>query len=355
MKLIVILTSLFIVNSSFAAKFKICLTGTTVKTIPGYGDAFINGAKLAKKNLGKNGDKIELETHFYDRTALAPIKAMREMIKSNCTAIIGFSTGNDLLAVKDIVGKHKIPVLSIYGDPDIRLNIPHLMTMQPSSDYLVSKLMTKIKNKLENKENFLLIKTSDRTSMGNYENSYKKALNGKKIKAVNVIEKTGSLAELEKELSKNKKYDGIIILTRSVMAAKIADLIRKKQGDLPLLLGTKYFGSSALPAFLNYLENKNVETYFARHNCLCDKDKNYQSFIKSYEKEFNIKPWVISASAYDAFNFFAKNISLGANYFEQIKKKKALGISGVEIGPNFKVKNNNGFVINVTKEGYKAI
>lgn len=353
MKLVVTLMTSFIISFSFAASLKVCLTGTTVKTIPGYGDAFINGAKLAQKSLKDTNYKVKLETHFYDRTALAPVKAMRKMIASNCKAIIGFSTGNDLLAIKNIVKKHKIPVLSIYGDPDKRINTSHLMTMQPSSDYLVEKLVSKIQSQLKGKKSFLLVKTADRTSMKNYETSYKKFLKGKDITTVNVIEKTGNLKELGKALT--KKYDAVIILTRSVLAAKVANLIQKRLGTLPMVLGTKYFGSSALPAFLNYLENKNVNGYFARHNCLCDKKSSYQDFIKSYQEEFNAKPWVISASSFDAVNFLANDLKKQNNYFDELKKKSYQGISGVIIGPDFKIQHKNGFVIHITKEGYKAI
>ena len=81
----------------------------------------------------------------------------------------------------------------------------------------------------------------------------------------------------------------VILLTRSSLGAKIIDLFSKEKVDINLILGTKYMGSSALPAFYNYLNDKTVTAFFSRHNCLCDKDKAYISFMLKYKRAFKEK------------------------------------------------------------------
>ena len=74
-----------------------------------------------------------------------------------------------------------------------------------------------------------------------------------------------SARERTYEMIKSKKWDYVVLLTRSLIAAEVSDLIH--QFASPILLGTKYMGSSELPAFYNYLKNKKVTLFFSRQYC----------------------------------------------------------------------------------------
>lgn len=336
-----------LISFSAIGQPKICLTGTTVKALPEYGEAFENGAKLAAKD-------ITLEKHFYDRTALGALKATQRMIESKCSAIVGFSTGNDLIAVSDLIKKAQIPVISIYGDDSVKVREnPYIATMQAGSEFLLGALSKQVD--LSKIKNVLIITARDRVSMMNYRDGYRSLLKNRKIKfdEIEVLEETSDLRSLKTAITSNN-YDALVILTRSVLAAKIVDLYK---GRPPLVLGTKYFGSSALPAFLNYLQNKKVNAYFARQNCVCDIDPKYQEFIEKYRKAFKKTPWVVSASAYDAVRFLVENLK-GATKKERIFKLFAgsyKGISGVKFKEHFKLTPTKAFVIQVDSSGYKQV
>lgn len=76
---------------------KICLTGTTVKTIPSYGEAFMLGAEL-----GLDTTNAKLEQHYLSPSALCAVKALKRMRESNCDGIIRLDTRNVIIAVKKI-------------------------------------------------------------------------------------------------------------------------------------------------------------------------------------------------------------------------------------------------------------
>lgn len=358
-----------------ANELNICLTGTTVKTIPGYGDAFYNGALLAKKESYPINKKIKVNIlkYFYDRTPLAPLKKAKEMVKGNCHAIIGFSTGNDLLAVKDYINNVGIFSLSIYGDRSPKLEtVPHLLTFQPTQEYFVDKLFLSLSKKVVSKNNYLVVTAVDRTAMNGYQQEFVSHLKKlkKNILLSSVIEKTGDLDNFVQVYKANKhKVDGVILLTRSVLAAKITDYIYKdrKGKQLPLILGTGYFGSSALPAYLNWVENKNIEAYFVRMNCMKDTDIQFQKFLHNYTLEFPLSrfkhgPMIISSYTYDAVKMIinsiqGKNINdiTIQNVRKAIEQSSYEGITGVKLDKMFRISNKKSFLIKVTKNGYECI
>jgi len=347
MRLIIILT-IFSLNT-FSKDFKVCLTGATVKLFKNYGEAFENGATLAKAN-----SSLILEKHFYDRTPLAARDAMKKMTKSKCDGIVGFSTGNDLLTIKDLAEEFKIPVLSIYGDPNSKLSSEFVKTMQPKPEYLLKSLFSKVASKINNLKKFLVVTTIDREAMKGYKEAYAKKLKSfnKSVLHVDLIESSGDIKKFKEIFLKNRNsIDGVVILTRSKMAAEITDFINHhKSNKSPLILATKYFGSSALPAYLNYLTNKNVQAYFARHNCLCDKDPAYQKFIEKYRASFKKDPMVISAHTFDAVNFF-KKLAIK----KEVNAITHTGITGIAIKKGFQISKSKSFVIEVNQRGYQEI
>lgn len=330
----------------------ICLTGTTVKLFPKYEEAFYNGALLATK---KN-KKVKLRKFYYDRTPLAALEAYKKMVSAGCHLIIGFSTGNDLISISGEAKKLKVPVISIYGDnSEIIKQNEYIHTIQPSPKYLLNPLIEKIKrkNKIFNKA--LVVTAVDRHAMNVYKKHYLEILteNGIKYKEINILERKPNFTKLN-EILENEKFDSLVLLTRSLLGSKITGIVKNK--NKVVILGTKYFGSSALPAYLNYLENKNVDAYFSRHNCLCDDDNAYLNFIKKYKNEFNKKPMVISASAYDLVTFYIHSLAKGKESdLLNLKKTEYKGITGVRFSKGLKIDFTKHFQIHISEKGYNRI
>ena len=148
--------SLILISTNVIANdktLKICLTGSIEKAIPQYGEAFYNGAKLAVNERSENNKKrVELIYSPHDTTPLAPVSKLNELRNSNCDAIVGFSTGNDLISIEESLKNNPIFTLSIYGDPQSRFDkTNYLRTMQPSSQELVDHLLSKVKIKKNSK------------------------------------------------------------------------------------------------------------------------------------------------------------------------------------------------------------
>ncbi len=360
--------ALFKINLGYASDLKICLTGTTVKSIPTYGEAFVNGAEMAKElALKKFGKNIEIKKFYYDRTGLAPLNAAKEMVKDGCHAIIGFCTGNDLLAVKDYVKKENILVYSIYGDFHQDLQAaPSLMTIQPKASFLMDKFFQKIEATTKAIDKYLIVTSIDRSEMNSYYLAYTEKLKSmrKSYLTVNVLEKTGNIDPFVEAYRKEKNnIKGIILLTRSVVAAQLSDFVfeENKGQNLPIILGTGYFGSSALPAFLNYAKHKEITAYFPTLNCLCDPNKNFQNFVQTYRSKFNLEPMLLSAYTYDAVNFIAQSIHnekralTKERTYQLARQEKFKGISDIDIQPGLRPQINKIFVMKVTSKGYESI
>jgi hypothetical protein len=355
---LVLLTSFVHANDSV---LKICLTGSTEKALPKYGEAFVNGAQLAINDLeSKDKNRVKLEVHYYDSNPLAPIYKLDEMKSAACDAIIGFSTGNDLIAVEDNLKKDPVFTLSIYGDPQPRFNeTTYLRTMQPSASDLVDHLFLNLPFKIQKDAKLLVITAADRSEMISYKAAYLTKLKDltKKITEVEVIEQTHDLSKLEETLK--SKWDYVVLLTRSLVAAEISDRIQSDSGTI--ILGTKYFGSSELPAFYNFLKNKKVQVFFTRQNCSCDSSLNYQKLKEKYTSTYKDNPMSISIDSYDATKFILQSLKAKAlnskSVITYLNSKDAgfNGVSSLNITEALKLKTTKRFLIKIDESGYNEV
>lgn len=359
----VIILLMFLVSSTaFASEqiLTICLTGSTEKALPEYGEAFVNGATLALNEVDQvDRAKVKLEVHYYDSSPLAPLEKLKEMRQASCDAIIGFSTGNDLLAIEDSLKEKPILTFSIYGDPQERYKqTRYLRTMQPSAEELVEYMFKKKPFKLKEKSKVLLVTAIDRSEMQLYRLAYLKFLRGKAdITYADVVEQTHDIRAVKDILQRDSKWDFIVLLTRSLLAAEITDLL--KADKRPIILGTKYFGSPDLPAYYNFLKNKKVEAYIPRQNCTCDTDERLAALRHKYFKTFSKKPMSISLDTYDATKFILEALKAPIYTPEEVinflnsLKKPFIGSSSLLVTEGLNVSTKKRYVLKIDETGYR--
>ena len=365
--------ALFLLNEAYGApNIKICLTGTTVKAFPKYGQAFYNAAELAKERfISQNPNwNVDLQRYYYDRTPFGALEATKNMVSGDCHAAIGYSTGNDLLIASEYLEKNPMFVMSLYGDPHPKLKkTPFVATMCPEQSFVVGGLLDRLEDRIPRNKPFLIVTAVDRTGMTTYKSTFMEQLEERGIPFLNVdaLEKTGNIDNFTVFYDQHKsRVGGVVILTRSLLAAKITDYITSKtdKNSRPLLIGTTYFGSSALPAYLNYLTNKDVQAYIPKQNCLCDDDPAYRDFVSQYKQRYGMDPMVISGYAFDAVNMILdatkRNLANeGALNRETVvhimQKVEFSGITGTRVNPGLQVTPTKLFIIEVSDKGYRKI
>jgi len=361
MKLILIISFFLpLLSMGNDKELKICLTGSTEKAIPKYGEAFVNGATLAIRELSEfDKKKVTLKINFYDSNPLAPISKLKELQEEDCDAIVGFSTGNDLLSIEEPLKLSPILVISIYGDPQDRFNnTNYLRTFQPSAKDLVEHLFKQLPYKLKKENKILIVTAADRSEMVAYKEAFLNSLKDFPfVNQIEVIEQVHDLRKLKETLQKSQTWDYLILLTRSLIAAEVSDLVNTS--SKPIILGTKFFGSLELPAFYNFLKNKNIEAYISRQNCTCELDSSYIKWRNRYKKEFLIEPMSISVESYDATKFILKSLKATTLNKKSIIKhlnnidSNFKGVSSVEIGKKLKISSTKRYLIKIDKNGYK--
>jgi Periplasmic binding protein len=340
---------------------KVCLTGSIEKAIPKYGESFFNGAKLAMDELTEeNSKRVEIVYEPHDTTPLAPLRKLNELRKNGCDAIVGFSTGNDLASIEGSLKKDNVFTLSIYGDPQPHFTkTAYLRTMQPTADSLVQYLFKNLKLKSNSK--ILVVTAIDRSEMTAYREAYLKHLKVKnaRITHVEVLEQAKDLTQIRNLLKQNSKWDYAVLLTRSGIAAEVSDLLYEH--STPILLGTKYMGSSELPAFYNFLKYKKITLYFARQNCTCSSSPDYQKLVNKYVAKFHVPPMAISIDTYDAVSFILKalkqKVLTPRSVIDYLSSSQATfnGASTLTVKPGLQLEVRSRFVIKVDESGYKEM
>lgn len=361
---LVVLTVFFSISiQSWANDYKVlkvCLTGATEKTIPHYGDAFYQGALLAYEKLPKNlQQKIEIVTDYYDPKPLAAFHKVKDLLLKRCSVIVGFSTGNDLLAANMQIEKTPILVISIYGDPhpDLKKS-KSIITLQPGPEELLGHTLNNAE--IAKGASALVVTAVDRSEMKYYQDVFKRLGQSRfsKVDYVDVLESDQKISHVE-DILRNNSYEYLVLLTRSSLAAQITD--RTKGRDVKVL-GTKYFGSAELPAYLNFLSNKNISAYFSRQNQLDLKDEKIREFYSGFEKRFKKSPMIISMESFNIINYLTLFLDLTDSYSpdEVIRavnssEKSFFGIGGVEANPLKNLKHTGRYFLKVTSSGYEVV
>ncbi|RDH43593.1 ABC transporter substrate-binding protein [Zooshikella ganghwensis] len=342
-------------EASRSAPKKLCLTGTSVKTSPAYGEAFINGAKLGL--MQEKDNRTALEVHFFNPSPLESIKATKKMISSDCDGIIGFDSANDIIPVRDLFEKHKIPLISLYTPITTEINKPYIFSMQRPIVDNVQHILNNL-NRQHTFNNILLITSIDKSRMRDYQKAFKAKLiaNKQSFTDISITEINPTIENIIPLFEKEHKPDLVILLTRSSLSAKIVNYIQQNYPKhQTTYIGTVSWGSSKFQPFFDRLKDKSITAYFTRQNTYFDPDPKFQSVIDQYRLTYRKEPMVISLLAYDAariFNryFINKTPSSQSNPFTGINY---LGVTGVEFSTEGNLTYHKLFTMKVTPGGYR--
>lgn len=346
-------------------QFKICLTGTTVKINRAYGEAFFNGAYLATQDSTVPiSKKVVVEKHYYDSAPLSAARITEEMIQKNCHFIVGYTNGVDLSLASRVLKDSPRVVFSLYGEIDShRTYSPGMRTFQVSPETLMAKLFHHLDQKKVSFKNAFIVTAVDRLSLVKYRDWSERELKKRRVQStsVNILERNPHYEKVVRMYEKAGKPDVLFLLTRAIIAAEIAERIKKKFGTLPLVIGTKNFGSAQLPAFIHRMKNsEGVEGYFARSGVVDDPDPAYVAYRTHYVNTYGKEPMVISGMAYDAVKFALKvltqhpeAIDSATSFLKAARRTSYQGMTGVEIN-RLSVRPKRAFIIHMIDDQYQT-
>ncbi|MBU2710456.1 ABC transporter substrate-binding protein [Zooshikella harenae] len=341
-------------ETSHLSPKKLCLTGTSVKTSPAYGEAFINGIKLGLAAEEENHTTTEV--HFFSPSPLGSIKAVEKMITAGCDGIIGFDSANDIIPVRDLFNKHKTPLISLYTPITTEINRPYIYSMQRPIEDNVKHILNSVFTKQKFK-NILLITSIDKSRMRDYQKAFTQALKARNqpFTDTNITEINPTIENIIPFFEKDNKPDLVVLLTRSSLSAKIVNYIQQNtQKHNTTFIGTVSWGSSKFQPFFDRLKEKEITAYFTRQNTFFDPDPDFQAIIEQYRSTYHKEPMVISLLAYDAariFNrYFAQASHPQRNPFAGINYH---GVTGVEFNANGNIAYHKLFTMKVTPDGYR--
>jgi hypothetical protein len=160
----------------------ICLTGRIVKSLPTYGESFVNGAYLAR-GQNKLTTQVKIKNYFYDNQPLEPVRVYNVMRNEGCSAIIGFEYLSDLLLVANAQNDFTIPIFTSYASTLRTEKLPkNIFVFMPEYNFLTQKMINFLNNRYGKIQNVLFITEVNRNEMLKYKDAYSALLNQENIK-----------------------------------------------------------------------------------------------------------------------------------------------------------------------------
>lgn len=348
---------LFSLTSQCLGTPLVCLTGRIVKTLPSYGQSFINAARLAELNYPQQG-QLRIKEFFYDNRPLSPVIAYQNMVNNKCDAIIGYEYLSDLLLVVKFQKNLNIPIFTSYSTTESSRHLPkNIFILSPSYDYLAQKMFNYINQEHPKIDNVLILTERNRDSMDDYEKAYIKIFNQNQVsfKTFEFLEDDPLLiSKLEKYLSNKNQFKYVILLSGVIASAKIADYLNNN-GKV-VFIGTENFGSSSAESFYTRISNKLINAYFIRNLDFLNPNFLLAKFQNTYQSHFRDKPLLLSAYTYDAMRIllesYSKNHSVATN---SIYNTNYEGITGIDIKNGVFTRSNYFIILKVSPSGYKYV
>lgn len=337
-----------------AASTKICLTGRIVKSLPTYGESFVNAVNLA---ISENDIESEIivEKYFYDNKPLEPLRVYYKMIDADCNAIIGYSYLSDLLLIVKHQKDAAIPIFSPYASSYNLNELPrNIFIFRPGYGYLANKMFEFVQEKKTPIKKVLVATEINRNSMQQYKQAYIDILNAKNIEfdVFDFLETDVNVPQILQNFLKEKgtDYQVALLLSGAVSSALIANYLGVSN---LILVGTENFGSEYAPSFY-YRRKNNSNTYFIRNLSFLSGERELNTFEKTYCERFADKPTLLSVYAYDATNIMSLALKHeGKLNADAIYKVSFKGLSGVELKNNRFRQSRKFSILSVHDDGYR--
>lgn len=263
----------------------------------------------ANKNGGINGEKIEL--YLYDTRGIdaeARKKFIRLVKKDRVDAVIGPTRSGSTLAIKELAGKFKMPLISCASSDRIIDPInPYVFKVAPSDTLAVRKIYAYLKDYGKTKVGIL-------TAQNGYGDSGRTALiNEAESMGINVVadEKfRDNDKDMTSQLTKisEKKPDAIICWGVGPAPAIVAKNYKQLQPDAALIMSHGVASKKFIELAGNAAENIILPAgRLLVANKLSDNNK-FKSMLTAYKSEyeerFNSSVSTFGGHAYDAFQVF---------------------------------------------------
>jgi ABC-type branched-subunit amino acid transport system substrate-binding protein len=351
----VLISTTVLFSSAYADPLKICLTGSDVDTQSSYGQSFINGTNLAKLQ-SKIGDQVVIESYFYDRNPLSPLRTYDQMVDSGCKAIIGFDSLTQLMLIASLQANDKMPIFTPYA------NTLHQNTSLPKNFFffmppyysLANHMMAFLKQQFGQLDQVLLITEVNRNEMQDYKSVYSTLLHSNKVSfdTFDYLENDNSMPAKLQNFMQNKHYRFVFLFTTGPDAAEIVKTINQPK---TIYIGTEYFGSSSAETFAISVESKNAQAYFIRNLDYLKASPALAKFQQQYVSQYHIEPTILSAYAYDATQIILNTLAVNHDLStDDILNTDYTGISGAYIADGQFHRSSNYIILMNSPSGYRV-
>lgn len=334
----------------------ICLTGRIVENLPSYGQSFVDAAHLAVEQ-SQLKQPVTIKTFFYNDRPLAPLSVYQQMLKANCSAIIGFEYLSDLLLVAKMQSNKSLPIFTSYastlGNDDLPKNI---FIFRPSYRFFAKKMLDFLQQKYGKLGRVLLVTEVSRDAMKEYQQAYIEQFRKRHIQ-YNTFEflenDKNVVAKLNQFLTGKKPYRFVFLLSGAIASEKVANALNDQK---TVFIGTENYGSSSAQSFYVRLTNKNIQSYFIRNLDLLKANKKLLDFEKLYENKYHQKPLLLSAYTYDATRIILQAIkSSGSISLKNIFNVHYNGVTGVKVKNGRFYRSPETIILKVSPNGYQYV
>ncbi len=305
--------------------------------VAAYGDAELQGIKLAVKEInadgGIDGKKIELVSKDNKSdTAEAASVATSLATKDKVSAIVGPATSGAVKASIPAVTRAKVPLVTPSGTDDAvtvdaKNKVQEYIFRTCYQDSFQGITLANYASKELSAKSAIIIGDNSSDYAKGLTKSFKKQFSGKIVDEVNF---TSGDKDFQAILTKIKNMDfDVIYLPGYYNEAGLIIKQAREMGITQPILGADGFGDAEL---IKLADAKNVnDVYYTAHfSTKADATDKTKDFIAAFKKEYNKEPSAFNALGYDSV-YLIKKAAEDAKSTEPAKITTALAkVKGFE-------------------------
>lgn len=289
----------------------------TTGPVSAYGQAELNGVKLAVKEINEAGGVLDkqIELVEYDTksdNAEATSVATRLATEDQVVAIVGPATSGAVQSATQPITRAEVPLITPSGTAD-NLTVTESGEVQPyvfrtsfQDSFQGVALANFAMNDLQADKAVIIGDSSSDYAVG-LTKAFKDTFEGEIVAEEYFTQDDTDFSAILTRI-KNGEFDFIYLPAYYEQAGLILKQAREMGIEQPVL-GGDGFSNQAL---LELAGKDNVDNvYYSAHFSLKNEDEQVQTFIDNYVAEYDAQPDAFSALAYDAVYLVAKAIEDG--------------------------------------------